>query len=83
MQERIHGLWQEAAHKSRQIKALEQALQSKESVENFNQLLARFNVFSEVETIKALEDHYMPKIANLDAHLSAYDNNLIETRECV
>ena len=37
-------------------------LERKESKMNFNNLLERFNVFSEIDTIQKLETHYLPKV---------------------
>lgn len=51
--------------------------------EEFNELLSRFNVFTEIENIEKLEHHYMPRIANFSDHLSRYEQSNQEMRECI
>ena len=47
------------------ISKLENDMCTKESKENFNDLLRRFEVFSDMETIDQLNNKFLPKIEHL------------------
>ena len=50
---------------------------------NFEELLERFDNFSEVETISKLQTHYLPKIDRFTKHIDKFQESNIEMRECI
>lgn len=50
---------------------------------DFDLLKHRFEVFSEIETIEKLNEHFLPKIKVFMGHLARFEESNIETRDCV
>lgn len=56
---------------------------TKETIANFSVLEARFNRFTDIETIDKLLNLYMPKIEKLSNNLDEYERQNTDTQECV
>lgn len=69
--------------KARHFKTIETELGTLTPKKDFNELLGRFNVFTEIENIDKLEHQYMPRIAKFDNHLTQFEQSNIEMRECI
>ena len=46
-------------------------------------LTKRFDTLREIETIGALENHYLPKIDRFAKHINKLEDNNDEMRECI
>ena len=55
----------------------------KESKMNFNHLLDRFNIFSDVDTIQKLETYYLPKMKNFSLEIIGLLENNLEIKQVV
>ena len=69
--------------KGKLISQLQSDVKAKAPLSDFNDLLRRFNVFSEIETIEKLNNFYLPKMQTFVAHIDRFEQSNIETRDCV
>ena len=68
---------------AKRIWQAEKELVLKEDKVEFQKLLKRFNVFQEIESMGALEDHYLPKIDKFCGAIDAFEASNLEMRECI
>ena len=55
----------------------------KETQENFNTLAARFEIFSDMETIDELNNKFLPKINKLYNNIEGMNAKSLELSECI
>lgn len=60
-----------------------EGLVTKESKENHNALLNRFNVFSEIESVGKLEHYYLPKLQEFMNQIAGLHESNAEVRESI
>ena len=66
-----------------QIKRLQAEVLTKVSLSDFQELHARFDVFSDMETIKQLNETFLPKIKKLHAEIGSMDAKAEDLQQCI
>lgn len=69
--------------KQRHLKSIETEMETFTPTKVFDELLGRFNVFTEVENIQKLEHLYMPRISKFCNDIGHYERSNLEMRECI
>ena len=62
---------------------VQKSLDTKELKTNFETLVFRFEVFREIESVGALENHYLPKIEKFANKVDELYANNLDMRDCI
>lgn len=81
--ERLTALDQELEQRKEEVVELRHTLSQMQPKLDFDELKGRFEVFSEIETIRKLEDEYIPKIREFGRIVDSLKKSNMEMRECV
>ena len=58
-------------------------LKTKETIKRHEELLERFDIFSDLENIKTLNEVFLPKIAAIYKHIGEMEASNNEMRDCI
>ena len=70
-------------NQSQKVDHLEKMVSDCESKENFNNLLNRFNVFQELESIGQLENVFIPRVLKFCGEIDRFEESNMQMRECI